>query len=59
MKKEFDCLKMKEEIQAKVYERTKDMTFPELRAYLDKRLENNILWQKLVQRDYAQKQSAG
>jgi len=55
----FFCLKMKEEIQAKVYERTKDMTFPELRAYLDKRLENNNLWQRLVQRDYAQKQSAG
>ena len=59
MDKEFDCLKMKEEIQAKIYERTKDMTFPELRAYLDKRLENNNLWQRLVQRDYAQKQSAG
>ena len=59
MKKEFDCLKMKEEIQAKVYERTKDMTFPELRAYLDKRLENDNLWQRLVQRDYAQKQSVG
>ena len=59
MKKEFDCLKMKEEIQAKVYERTKDMTFPELRAYLDKSLENDTLWQKLVQRDNAQKQTAG
>ena len=58
MEKEFDCLKMKEEIQAKVYEKTKDMTFPELRAYLDKSLENNSLWQRLVQRD-AQKQSAG
>ena len=47
---------MKEEIQAKVYEKTKDMTFPELRAYLDKSLENNSLWQRLVQRD-AQKQN--
>jgi len=51
MEKEFDCLKMKEEIQAKVYERTKDMTFPEWRAYLDNRLENNSLWQELVARD--------
>ena len=58
MKKEFDCLKMKEEIQAKVYEKTKDMSFPELRAYLDKSLENDAFWQRLVQRD-AQKQSAG
>jgi hypothetical protein len=51
MEKEFDCLKMKEEIQAKIYEETKDMTFPEFRAYLDKGLENNALWQRLVKRD--------
>jgi len=57
MEKEFDCLKMKEEIQAKVYERTKDMTFPEWRAYLDKRLENNSLWQELVNRSNTQKQT--
>ena len=53
MEKTFDCLKMKAEIQAKVYERTKDMTFPELRVYLDKRLENDALWQRLVARDNA------
>ena len=58
MEKEFDCLKMKEEIQAKVYEKTKDMTFPELRAYLDKSLENDTLWQRLLQRDNAKKQNA-
>ena len=52
MEKTFDCLKMKEEIQAKVYERTKDMTYPELRAYLDKRLENDALWQRLVIRSH-------
>ena len=57
MEKEFDCLKMKEEIQAKIYEETKDMTFPEFRAYLDKSLKNNALWQKLVKRDNAQKQT--
>ena len=57
MEKKFDCLKMKEEIQAKIYEETKDMTFPELRAYLDKNLENSSLWQKLVNRDNAQKQN--
>ena len=51
MEKEFDCLKMKEEIQAKIYEETKDMTFPEFRAYLDKSLENIALWQRLVARD--------
>jgi hypothetical protein len=48
---------MKDEIQAKIYEKTKDMTFLELRAYLDKSLENNSLWQRLVSRDNAQKQN--
>jgi hypothetical protein len=57
MKTEFDCLKMKEELQAKVYERTKDMTFPELRAYLDKSLENDALWQRLLARDKAKKEN--
>ena len=57
METRFDCLKMKEEIQAKVYEKTKDMTFPELRAYLDKSLENDSLWQRLVQRDAMLKQN--
>jgi len=56
--KGFDCLKMKDEIQAKVYERTKDMNFPELRAYLDKSLENDAFWQRLVNRDNAQKKSS-
>ena len=58
MEKEFDCLKMKEEIQAKVYERTKDMTFPELRQYLDKSLENDVFWQRLVELDNLQKQNS-
>ena len=57
MDKEFSCLKMKEEIQAKVYEKTKDMTFPELSAYLDKSLENDIFWQRLVNRDKVQKRT--
>jgi hypothetical protein len=55
MEKTFDCLKMKEEIQAKIYEETKDMTYPELRAYLDRRLENSTLWQRLVNRDNMRK----
>jgi len=55
MDNRFDCLKMKEEIQAKVYEKTKDMTFPELSVYLDNRLEDDTFWQRLVNRDKAQK----
>ena len=57
MDKEFNCLKMKEEIQAKVYEKTKDMTFPELSAYLDKSLENDTFWQRLVNRDKIEKRA--
>jgi hypothetical protein len=57
MEKTFDCLKMKEEIQTRVYERTKDMTYPELRAYLDKSLEHDAFWQRLVNRDNTQRQN--
>ena len=53
MEKKFDCLKMKEEIQAKIYKETKDMTYLEYRAYLDKRLQNSVFWQRLVARDNA------
>ena len=34
--KDFDCLKMKEEIQAKIYEETKDMTTEEILAYFNR-----------------------
>ena len=57
MEKIFDCIKMKEEIQAKVYEKTKDMTFPELRDYLNKSLENDTFWQKLVNYNNAQRRN--
>jgi hypothetical protein len=50
MEKKFDCLKMKAEIQAKIYNETKDMTFPELDAYFNKGLESNSLLQRLAQR---------
>jgi len=38
----------------KIYEEVKDMTYPELRIYLDKRMENSVLWQRLVNRDRTQ-----
>ena len=56
MKKKFDCLKMKEEIQAKIYKETKDMTFPELDVYFNKSLENNVFWKNLAEKDNSQKQ---
>jgi hypothetical protein len=46
---------MKEEIQAEVYKKTKDMTFPELDAYFNKSLENDVFWQRLLNRDKAKK----
>jgi hypothetical protein len=57
MEKKFDCLKMKDEIQAKVYEETKDMTFPELDAYFNKSMEKDAFWQSLVNYDYTQRQN--
>ena len=59
MEKTFDCLKMKEEIQTKIYEETKDMTYAELRAYLDESLKDNELWQRLVAHDNTKKQING
>jgi len=53
MKKDFDCLKMKDEIQAIVYEKIKDMTYPELRSYLDESMKNNSLWQRMEKYDNA------
>ena len=56
MEKEFDCLKMKADIQAKIYEETKDMTFPELDVYFNKSLENSTFWRNLANSDNAQRQ---
>ena len=51
MEKTFDCLKMKEEIQAKIYEDIKDMSSAEILAYFNKKSQNSALWQRLVNRD--------
>jgi len=56
MEKTFDCLKMKEEIQAKIYEETKNMSSTEILVYFNKKSQNSVLWQKLINRDIAQKQ---
>ena len=47
MEKTFDCLKMKEEIQTKIYEETKDMSSSEILAYFNKKSQNSALWQRL------------
>ena len=38
--KTFDCVKMKNDIQAKIYAETKDMTTSELLAYFNRQTEN-------------------
>jgi hypothetical protein len=48
MEKEFDCLKMKEEIQAKIYEKIKDMSAAEELAYFNERSQSSALWQRLT-----------
>ncbi|MDR1780725.1 MAG: hypothetical protein LBR50_08365 [Tannerella sp.] len=45
-KKDFDCVEMKNAIQAKIYAETKDMSYPELRAYLDRNLQNDAFWNR-------------
>jgi len=51
MEKTFDCLKMKDEIQAKIYNEIKDMSSSEILAYFNKKSQNSLIWQRLVNRD--------
>jgi hypothetical protein len=51
MEARFDCLKMKEEIQAKIYEEIKDLPSEEILAYFNEKSQNSVLWQRLVKRD--------
>ena len=53
MEKTFDCLKMKEEIQAKIYEEIKDMSVAEELAYFKKKAQGSALWRRLTTRDNA------
>ena len=54
MEKTFDCLKMKEEIQAKIYEEIKDMSSSEILDYFNKKSQNSVLWQWLESHDNVQ-----
>ena len=53
MKKDFDCLKMKEEIQAKIYEETKNMSSSEILTYFNRKSQSSPLWQHFAKRDNA------
>lgn len=48
--KAFDAVKMKNEIQAKVYEKTKHMDFAELKSYINKTLQNDAFWKQINSR---------
>lgn len=50
MSKDFDCVKMKNDIQAKIYAETKDMSFEEYKAYLKSSLEKDTFWRSLQKR---------
>ena len=51
MEKTFDCLKMKEEIQKKIYNEIKDMSSSEISVYFNQKSQNSVLWQRLTNRD--------
>ncbi len=46
MNKEFDCLKMKEDIYAKIYAETKQMNLKEYVEYIAKSVKKSQLWDK-------------
>ena len=46
--KELDCVKMMRDIRDEIDAETADMTFEELRAYLDKQLEHDTFWQRIT-----------
>jgi hypothetical protein len=47
IEKDFDCVEMKNGIQAKIYAETKDMNFEQYRAYLNRRLKNSALFARM------------
>jgi hypothetical protein len=50
IEKDFDCVEMKNSIQAKIYAETKDMNFEQYKAYLNRRLKNSALFARMQRR---------
>jgi spore coat polysaccharide biosynthesis protein SpsF (cytidylyltransferase family) len=46
--KDFDCVEMKNEIQAKIYAETKDMSTEELLAYFNRHSQVDTFWQHIA-----------
>jgi len=47
IEKDFDCVAMKNDIQAKIYAETKDMSFEEYRAYLNNKLKYSPIYARI------------
>ncbi|MDR1191995.1 MAG: hypothetical protein LBK60_10105 [Verrucomicrobiales bacterium] len=43
----FDCLKMKRELQTRIYAQVKDMNFTELRAHINRTLQGDAFWRRI------------
>jgi hypothetical protein len=54
IEKDFDCVEMKNDIQAKIYAETKDMNFEQYKAYLSRRLRNSALFARMQRRQKTQ-----
>jgi len=55
MNKEFDCLKMKEDIYAKIYSETKQMNLKEYVEYITESVKKSQLWQKFEKKQQENK----
>ncbi len=53
MNKEFDCLKMKEEIYTKIYSKTKNLSLREYVDYIKQNVKKSQMWQILEKRKQA------
>jgi len=51
MNKDFDCLKMKEDIYSKIYTETKQMNLKEYVEYITQSVNKSKLWQKFEKTD--------
>jgi hypothetical protein len=47
-RKEFDCVKMKNDIQKKIYGETKNMNYEEFRTYINKHLQGDTFWERIT-----------
>jgi len=47
VEKEFDCVKMKNDIQAKIYAEIKDMSSSDRVAYFNEGVQGNSFWRAL------------